>query len=271
MAISIDGSILECGELLQPLRPDAEILLVPPLGGGASEGSPVEALLFDVFGTVVDWRSSIIREGEALEATGVDWGAFADAWRGRYQPSMEEIRTGRRPFVTLDVLHRENLEAVLDEFGVRGLDARAVDDLNRAWHRLDPWPDAVEGIARLRTRHIVAPQSNGNVSLMVDLARHGGLTWDAILGAEVVGHYKPAPESYRGAVRLLDLPPERCMMVAAHPGDLRAAHKATGMRTAYVHRPAEYGPGPERPRPDAGEFDFVAEDLMDLASQLGCP
>lgn len=235
---------------------------------------PLRALLFDVFGTVVDWRSGVAREGEAMAARlglpGVDWGSVADRWRALYQPAMEEVRSGRRPFVPLDVLHRENLEAVLAEFGIEGLPASEVDALNLAWHRLDPWPDSVAGLTRLRERYIVAPHSNGNVALMVDMAKRAGLPWDCILGAEVTRHYKPAPESYREACRLLGLRGEECMMVAAHQSDLIAARDAAGVRTAFIPRPDEYASGRQRDVALRAEFDIVAPDLVALAERLGC-
>lgn len=232
----------------------------------------IEALCFDVFGTVVDWRSSVARQAEVLLAPrghGPDWHAFADAWRGRYQPAMEAVRSGRRPFAKLDVLHRENLDAVLADFGIAGLPATAVEELNLAWHRLDPWPDVVEGLARLKPRHILAPVSNGNVRLMVDLARHAGLPWDAILGAEVARAYKPSPEAYLCAAELLDLPPGACMMVAAHNDDLAAA-QAQGLRTAFVPRPLEHGPGQTVDLEPTGEWDLVAHDFGELATRLDC-
>ena len=232
----------------------------------------VEALCFDVFGTVVDWRSGVAREAEAALAprgASLDWHAFADTWRARYQPAMEEVRTGRRPFVRLDVLHRENLEATLADFGVTGLPEAVLADLNLAWHRLDPWPDVVEGLARLRQRHILAPLSNGNVRLMVDLARRGGLPWDAILGAEVARAYKPSPEAYLRSAELLDLPPSACVMVAAHNGDLAAA-RAVGFRTAFVPRPLEHGPGQTSDLEPAEAWDVVARDFGELAERLGC-
>ncbi len=232
----------------------------------------IEALCFDVFGTVVDWRSGVARQAEALLAphgASCDWDALARAWRARYEPAMEAVRAGRRPFVKLDVLHRENLEAVLAELGIEGLPEAAVADLNLAWHRLDPWPDVGPALARLKRRYILAPLSNGNVRLMVDLARHAGLPWDAILGAEVARAYKPAPEAYRRAAELLDLPPAACLMVAAHDGDLAAA-AAQGFRTAYVPRPLEHGPGSAGDLEPAAERDLVVADLGELAARLGC-
>jgi 2-haloacid dehalogenase len=232
----------------------------------------VEALCFDVFGTVVDWRSGVARGAEAALAPrgiGLDWSAFADAWRARYQPAMEEVRAGRRPFVRLDVLHRENLEATLAGFGVAGLSEAVLADLNLAWHRLDPWPDAAAGLTRLRRRYILAPLSNGNVRLMVDLARRGGLPWDAILGAEVARAYKPSPEAYLRSAGLLDLAPSACVMVAAHNGDLAAA-RAVGFRTAFVPRPLEHGPGQTSDLEPAEAWDVVARDFGELAERLGC-
>lgn len=231
----------------------------------------VRALLFDVFGTVVDWRSGVAREVEALatrRGVTVDGGEFADRWRARYQPAMEEVRAGRRPFVPLDVLHRENLEGVVSDLGVTGWDASDLDELNLAWHRLDPWPDSVEGLTRLKARFIIGTQSNGNVALMVDTAKRAGLPWDVILGAEVTGYYKPSPRSYSEACRLLGLPPEQCMLVAAHNNDLVAAREACGMRTAFIARPFEYGE--EREAEPTAEYDYAASDLVDLAAQLGC-
>jgi 2-haloacid dehalogenase len=232
----------------------------------------VEALLFDVFGTVVDWRTSIARELEAFWAPrGIerDWDAMARAWRSRYQPAMEAVRTGRRPFAKLDLLHRENLLGMLEEFGLPGLAEAELDELNRAWHRLDPWPDSAPGLTRLRRRYILAPCSNGNVRLMVDVARHGGLPWDTVLGAEAAGAYKPQPQAYLGSIAFLDLPAGACMMVAAHNGDLAAA-RAVGLRTAFVPRPHEHGPGQTKDLAPEGPWDVVAPDFEALATALGC-
>lgn len=234
----------------------------------------VRALVFDVFGTVVDWRSGVAREGAALGARlgirNVDWGTVADAWRRRYQPSMEEVRSGRRPFVTLDVLHRENLAAVFADMSLPALSDADLDEFTLAWHRLDPWPDVLAGLGRLKQRYILAPHSNGNVALMVNMAKRAGLPWDAILGAEVVRHYKPEPASYRAACEMLGLPPQQVMLVAAHHSDLVAARESCGMRTAIVPRPLEYGA--ERPRNPANEatHDLVAVDFGELATLLGC-
>jgi 2-haloacid dehalogenase len=229
-----------------------------------------QALIFDVFGTVVDWRSTVIREGEALgreKGLDVDWGAFADAWRGRYAPSMERVRRGEIPWTRLDDLHRASLEELLDEFGIEGLSDGEKNHFNRVWHRLDPWPDAVEGLTRLKDRYVIAPLSNGNVALLTNMARRAGLPWDLVLSAELVHHYKPDPEAYLMAPELLGLRPEQVMMVAAHVYDLRAARE-NGLRTAYVPRPLEFGPGGEAEPPDPG-FDIVARDFVELAEKLG--
>jgi 2-haloacid dehalogenase len=230
------------------------------------------ALLFDVFGTCVDWRSSIIREGEALGSRlglgEVDWPAFADAWRGLYQPQMETVRSDRRPWATLDVLHRESLDRVLDGFGLQAVGDRDRDRLTLAWHRLDPWPDTVEGLRRLRRRFAVAPCSNGHIALMVGLSRHAGISWDAILGAEIARTYKPRPEVYTRSVEALGLRPEQAMMVAAHNQDLEAA-AALGLRTAFVRRPAEHGPGQTTDLEPGPAAEMAASDLVDLAGRLG--
>ncbi|MEZ5846914.1 MAG: haloacid dehalogenase type II [Geminicoccaceae bacterium] len=229
---------------------------------------PVEALLFDVFGTLVDWRGSIARELATLLPT-VDGDAFARAWRGRYQPSMERIRSGRRGFVRLDVLHRENLLETLDEFAVTGLNDEEIDHLNRVWHRLAPWPDVVEGLRRLREKYIVAPCSNGNVALMTRLAKNNGMPFDVILGAEVTRSYKPMRETYLGSADLLDLPPGRCMMVAAHNSDLAAARDC-GLQTGFFARPEEYGDGHDEDREADADWTIIACDLLDLAERMGC-
>ncbi|HEY1752613.1 MAG TPA: haloacid dehalogenase type II [Caulobacteraceae bacterium] len=231
----------------------------------------IQALAFDVFGTVVDWRAGVAREAErALAAKGhaLDWGAFADGWRARYLPAMAKVSRGERPFVTLDVLHRENLVELLAERGIAGLTDAEIDELNLAWHRLDPWPDVLEGMARLRRRFILGSLSNGNLRLIVDMARRAGMSWDAILGGDVARAYKPAPEAYDAAARLLGLAPAECLMVAAHPADLAAA-AARGLRTAYVHRPLERGPGREAARPAAGTFDYQVDSFIELAQALG--
>jgi 2-haloacid dehalogenase len=234
----------------------------------------VRALVFDVFGTVVDWRSGVAREAAPFLVrhgrAAADPAAFADAWRRRYEPAMAQVRSGRRPFVRLDVLHRENLVAALSDFGIdpeRIPDAE-LDDLNLAWHRLDPWPDVVAGLTRLKTRYIVAPLSNGNVILMLEIAKRAGLPWDAILGAELAQAYKPSPDAYLRTVDILAMRPEEVCMVAAHNGDLAAA-RACGLRTAFVPRPAEHGPGQTTDLQPDQDWDVAARDFKDLAGRLG--
>jgi 2-haloacid dehalogenase len=230
----------------------------------------VKALFFDVFGTLVDWRTSIAREAEAIlrpRGHAVDWLVFADAWRGEYQPAMDEVRAGRIPFCRLDVLHRRNLERILPRFDIAGLDEENLAGLNLAWHRLDAWPDVAPGLALLRRRFWLAPVSNGNISLMVDLARRNGLPWDAILGAEVAGDYKPKPRVYLASCEAFGLAPADCMMVAAHSHDLAAA-AALGLRTAHIARPNEHGPGKGETAPTV-PVDVAAKSLNDLADKLG--
>ena len=232
----------------------------------------IAALTFDVFGTVVDWRSSLVREGEAFgRAHGltVDWVRFADAWRGLYQPMLERVRSGSLPWTKLDDLHRMALDRLLAEFGIHKLPEADVDHLNRAWHRLEPWPDAVAGLTRLKRRFVLATLSNGNVALIVNMARHAGLPWDAVLGAEVARHYKPQPQAYLTTAALLGLEPRQCLMVAAHNGDLAAASKV-GFRTAFVRRPTEYGPAQTTDLAASQSWDVVAESFIDLAARLGC-
>lgn len=229
----------------------------------------VRALVFDVFGTLVDWRGSIAREAQALLAPrgiALDWLAFADAWRAQYQPAMAAVRSGALPFAKLDVLHRRNLEVVLDAFAIAGLDEAAKAHLNLAWHRLDAWPDVAPGLQRLRAHHRIAPCSNGNISLMVDLARRNGLPWDAILGAEIARDYKPKAIVYQAAAAAFDLDPGAVLMVAAHSDDLAAAARA-GLRTAHVARPDEKGPGRGEASPGV-PVDVAARDLLHLADQL---
>ena len=236
--------------------------------------SPVSALLFDVFGTVVDWRAGIAREAApvlARHGLRMDPAAFADAWRARYQPAMEAVRSGARPFARLDTLHRENLEAVLRDAGAdpAAIPDAELDELNRAWHRLDPWPDAVAGLSRLKARFIIAPLSNGNVALLLNMAKRAGLPWDAILGAEVAQAYKPRPEAYLRTAGILGLAPGACMMVAAHNDDLAAARRC-GLATAFIPRPAEHGPGQAQDLAPAEAWDVVAPDFGALADALGC-
>ena len=237
-----------------------------------SDLSRVKALTFDVFGTVVDWRTSIIGETRKLgECKGIDidWESFVDAWRGLYQPAMAKVREGRRPWTKLDDLHRESLKKLLAEYRVEGLSEGEVDDLNRAWHRLDPWPDAVEGLTRLRRKYVLATLSNGNVALLVNMAKRADLPWDAVLGAEPARHYKPQPESYLMTADFLGLAPPQCMLVAAHNHDLVAASQC-GYRTAFVVRPTEYGPHQSDDLQAEHDFDVIAGDFIDLADKLGC-
>ena len=231
----------------------------------------VQALTFDVFGTVVDWRTSIIREGQILAANkgfNVDWGEFAERWRGGYGPAMNRVRSGELPWTKIDDLHRMILDELIEEYGLDELSEAERVYFNKAWHRLIPWPDTVAGLYQLKTKYVITTLSNGNVSLLTNMAKNAGLPWDAVLSAELAKHYKPDPEAYLTAAELLSLPPEKVMMVAAHPGDLRAAARA-GLRTAYVIRPLERGPGRKVDRDEDGEFDYVATSFIDLARQLG--
>jgi 2-haloacid dehalogenase len=231
----------------------------------------VKALIFDVFGTVVDWRGGITRQAEALfrqHGIAVDPASFADAWRAKYQPSMERIRSGERAYVPLDVLHRENLDAVLAEFGIGatiGPDERA--EFSRAWEKLPPWPDSVPGLTRLKKRHAIAPCSNGSIALMTWLAKYGGLPWDAILGADIAQNFKPQPEVYLKSAAALGLAPSEVMMVAAHNNDLFRAREQ-GLRTGFVVRPYELGPGQTINLEAESDWDVVAADLNDLAGRL---
>ena len=231
----------------------------------------IRALVFDVFGTVVDWRGTLIRTGNLLNShrgLDIDWAAFADAWRAEYRPSMEPIRNGEREWVDLDVLHWENLRKVTDKLNITGLTEADKQYLHLVWHRLDPWPDVVEGLTRLKRRFVTAALSNGNVAMMVDIARHGGIPWDTVLGAEMARQYKPVPSAYLTSVDMLGLTPEEVLMVAAHNGDLRGARRA-GLRTALVIRPTMHGPDQTKDLSAEENWDVVATDFLDLASQLG--
>jgi 2-haloacid dehalogenase len=231
----------------------------------------VKALTFDVFGTVVDWRSTIIREGgelSRLKNLDIDWAAFADAWRAGYAPAMEVVNRGELPWTPLDRLNRMILDRLSPQFHLDGLSEAEKDRLNRVWHRLNPWPDAMGGLTRLRRRFVLATLSNGNMALLVNMAKHAGLPWDCILSAELARQYKPARAVYQMAADLLGLRPEEVMMVAAHKSDLRAAQQV-GLRTAFVPRPLEFGPtGAADTGPDTG-FDVTARDFLDLAAKLG--
>jgi 2-haloacid dehalogenase len=227
-------------------------------------------LAFDVFGTVVDWRSSVIAELEAFgreHQVSADWPAFADAWRGGYAPSMDRVRRGELPWTRIDDLHRMTLVDLLAAEGISVGD-EVVDDLNRAWHRLDPWPDAVAGLTRLRERFVITTLSNGNVSLLTNMAKRAGLPWDCVISAELFRHYKPDREAYLGCADLLGVAPQELMLVAAHPGDLRAARDA-GLGTGFVFRPHEHGPDRRLRMPVEDEFDVLASDFLDLADKLG--
>jgi 2-haloacid dehalogenase len=233
-----------------------------------THSSPTSALFFDIFGTVVDWRGGVARESRAiLRPLGVDidWLKFADAWRAQYQPAMAEVRAGRAPFARLDVLHRRMLGSILPEFGLEKLDEATLASLTLSWHRLDAWDDAQRCLPRLRSRFLLAPVSNGNISLMVDVARRNNIWWDAILGAEIAGDYKPKPRVYLAAAESLGIAPDQCTMVAAHSGDLKAA-KALGLRTAHVARPDE-APGMESA--PSIPVDIAVKSFDELAEKLG--
>ena len=239
----------------------------------AQSGRPVmgvKALVFDTFGTVVDWRGSIIEEGTAwgkAKGLNIDWAAFADRWRAGYQPAMDKVRKGELPWTNLDGLHRMLLEDLLKEFRI-DLSVEERENWNRVWHRLKPWPDSVAGLTRLKKKYTIAPCSNGNVALINDMAKHSGLPWDLILGAELARHYKPDREAYLVSVSLLGLKPEEVMMCAAHSADLNAA-RGFGLRTGFIHRPHEYGPRRQADSAKPGDFDVVSESMLDLAGQMG--
>jgi 2-haloacid dehalogenase len=258
------------------LRLGVVVLAGAPFADRAAGAQPanaagVKALVFDTFGTVVDYRGSIIAEGEALgraKKLNVDWPKFADAWRSGYAPAMNRVRSGDLPWTRLDDLHRMVLDKLLVDYHITGLSAAEIDHLNRVWHRLKPWPDAAPGLTRLKKKFIIAPLSNGNVALLTDMAKNAGLPWDAIMSAELARHYKPDREAYLTAVDLLGLKPEEVMMCAAHTGDLNAA-RSFGLRTGFIYRPSEYGPTRQADKANPGQFDVVSKDMLDLASQLG--
>jgi len=233
--------------------------------------SIVKILAFDVFGTVVDWRSSVIAEGEQLgqsKGINIDWAAFADAWRAIYRPYMDKVQSGELPWTKLDDLHRMMLTETQGKFSILNLSDDEKENLNRVWHRLKPWPDSVPGLQRLKSRFVITTLSNGNISLLTNMAKHAGLPWDCILSAENVRRYKPDPAVYLLVAELFNLKPEQVMMVAAHERDLQSARKH-GLRTAFVHRPLEHGPGKEFEISPSERYDFVAKDFRDLARQLG--
>jgi len=230
----------------------------------------VRAILFDVFGTVVDWRGSLIEELSAWGAArglDVDWAGLVDAWRGAYAPSMDQVRRGELPWTNLDALHRASLGELAPQFGLVGLGPADLEWVNRGWHRLRPWPDSVAGLDRLKRRYILSPLSNGNVSLLVNMAKQARLPWDLVMCAETFGHYKPDPETYLGACRLLDLSPDQVMLCAAHNSDLAAAQRC-GLRTAFIPRATEYGPHQSRDFGPEGEWDVVAADLAAFAERM---
>jgi 2-haloacid dehalogenase len=280
------GAALVAGSITPALPRD--VLAADPGGAGTGPTGPAPAregpaeserianelriCVFDTFGTVVDWRSSVIAEVEKLareKSWELDAAEFADAWRANYGPSRNRVRTGELPWTKLDDLHRMTLNDLLVRYRIQGLTEDEKAHLNKVWHRLHPWPDAPEGLARLRTRYVLSPLSNGNVALLTEMAKFGGLPWDCILGSDVARHYKPDKEMYMMPGEFFDLPPSAVLMVAAHPGDLDSA-KSYGLRTAYVHRPFELGLDRERTEwPESGRFDFLATDFNDLASQLG--
>ena len=231
----------------------------------------IQLLAFDVFGTVVDWRSSVIAEGERLGAAKglrIDWTAFADAWRSIYRPYMDRVQSGELPWTKLDDLHRQMLAETLETFGITGLTESETRNFNRIWHRLDPWPDSVPGLLRLKSRFVITTLSNGNISLLTNMARHAGLPWDCVLSAENVKRYKPDPAVYQLAPQLFDLEAGQVMMVAAHEHDLQSAKKH-GLKTAYVHRPLEHGAGKAAAKPSRDAYDIVAVSFIDLAEQCG--
>lgn len=234
----------------------------------------VKALVFDVFGTVVDWRTSCIREltsfGRGRGIDDVDWEKFADDWRGLYQPAMEEVRSGRREFTILDTLHRENLSTLIERHKLPHLANHEIDHLVTIWHRLTPWPDVVEGLYRLKRGYIIGTLSNGNVGLLTRMARYGGLPWDVILGAEVARAYKPQRQAYERTAAALNLELHECMLVAAHNDDLQAAAEV-GFRTAFVARPTEYGPHQVKDKSASRAWDIVTDSFHGVADALGCP
>jgi 2-haloacid dehalogenase len=231
----------------------------------------VRAITFDTYGTLVDWRSSVLAELTTFGAThglGVDWIAFLDEWKACYRPGMDDVNAGRRPWTTIDALYRERLGELLAARGLSSLAPDAVEHLARVWHRLRPWPDTVPGLERLRRRYVITPLSNASFAGMVHLAKFAGLPWDCIVTAENARAYKPAPVVYRTAIELLGLRAEQVLMAAAHNYDLAAA-QALGMRTAFIPRPLEYGPGQTTDLAPAGKWDIVVDSVEELAAALG--
>lgn len=238
-----------------------------------SQNLDVKALVFDVFGTCVDWRTSLIDDftkWSAKRGVNADWTALVDGWRAVYMASMDEVRKHpERGYMILDTLHRQSLEKLVAQFGIQGLTEADLHYLTMGWHRLHAWPDTVSGLTRLKTKYIISPLSNGNVALLTNMAKFAGLPWDLILSAELFEHYKPDPETYLGAAKLLGLAPEQVMMVAAHNGDLKAAQK-NGLKTAFVARPTEYGPLQKYDFEATGDWDIVAGDFNGIADKMGC-
>ncbi len=233
-------------------------------------GKQPKAIVFDTFGTVVDWRSSLITDLSAYGSTrgvATDWPALVDAWRAAYHPSMDRVRKGEMPWTTLDTLHRSSLDRLVAEFGIKGLSEDDLVHINLGWHRLHPWPDSVPGLTRLKSRFIIGPLSNGNVALLLNMARFAGIPWDMIFGSDLFRHFKPDPETYLGVAKMLDLRPDQVMMAAAHNGDLAAA-RSHGLLTAFFPRPGEYGPHQSRDYAADQDWDIVATDIQDLAAQL---
>ncbi|MGZ9125176.1 MAG: haloacid dehalogenase type II [Candidatus Binatia bacterium] len=229
-----------------------------------SQSENIKLLAFDVFGTVVDWRSSVIAESEQLgkaKGLNIDWTAFADAWRSIYRHYMDKVQNGELPWTKLDDLHRVMLAETLKRFGIQNFSDDETEHLNRVWHRLKPWSDSVPGLQRLKSRFVIAPLSNGNISLLTNMAKNARLPWDCILSAENVRRYKPDPSVYLLAPQLFDLKPEQVMMVAAHEHDLQSA-RSHGLRTAYIHRPLEHGPGKASEIPPGDRYDIVANDFL---------
>jgi 2-haloacid dehalogenase len=229
------------------------------------------AIVFDTFGTVVDWRGSLIAELTAFgreRGISADWTALVDAWRGAYHPSMDRVRKGEQPWTTLDNLHRASLDRLVAEFGIKGLSEADLKHINLGWHRLKPWPDAVPGLTRLKRKFIIGPLSNGNVALLTKMAKNAGIPWDVVFGSDLFGHFKPDPETYFGVAKLLDLEPGEVMLGAAHNNDLANARKC-GLMTGFFARPTEYGPHQKRDFAADQEWDVVATDLEDMATKLG--
>jgi len=234
-------------------------------------GKQPVAIVFDTFGTVVDWRGSLIADLTAFgqqRGIAADWPALIDAWRAAYHPSMDRVRKGLQPWSTLDGLHRASLDKLVVEFGIKGLTEQDLVHINLGWHRLNGWPDSVKGLTRLKTRYVIGPLSNGNVSLLTYMAKHAGLPWDMVFGSDLFGHFKPDPETYLGVAKMMDLAPDQVMMAAAHNADLGNARKC-GLKTAFFARPQEYGPNQKRDYSAEQDWDIVAKDIEDLATQLG--